>query len=163
MSRNRVLVGIVLGVATTCIAFVGVGCGQVTGLSDDYTFDLADAAGSSDAAAGDAKADGAATGDGATGSGDSGSATCKAQATAYLTTENAGSAVCRTCVANNCCTGVNACSPSSACRNDLKCVLDCSTSDVGRQACVSKCQANQGNGFGAVLQCMQQSCASPCL
>lgn len=162
MSRkDRVLVGMMLGAVSAALGIVG--CGQITGLSDDYTYDLADGATSSDGAAGDAKTDGGTSTDGAVGTGDAGSPTCKTQATAYLTTENAGSVACRTCVANNCCTGVNACSQLSACRNDLKCVLDCSTSDTGRQSCVSKCQANQGNGFGVLYQCMQQNCASPCL
>ena len=137
---------------------VVVGCGQVTGLSDDYTFDLVDAATTSSTDAGDAGRDASTTVD-AGGGVDAGAC----QATAGTTLNNQGGTLqCRTCLANGCCSQVTACWNDSTCRNTLRCVLACSAENQ-RAQCIAKCDGVNAPTFSAMNRCTQQTCNGPCL
>ena len=148
MTTRKLLVA---STTSLVVALLAAGCGQITGLSDDYTFDLEDAA-----------ADGGRDGGGDAATSQDAGPACKSTATNYLNGEGTGSAACRTCVGTSCCVTVNACSQSSECRNDLKCVIACSSSDGARQSCVAKCEGNTHNAFAPLLQCMQQNCTAQC-
>jgi hypothetical protein len=146
-----------------CASLASLACGQVSGLSDDYTFDLVEAG----AASSDAGDSGAADAAAALDSGapvDAGSAQCKAAASRDLANEGVGTVACRTCAADKCCGLIEACLASSGgpgCRNTLKCALACS-SENARTACLAKCDGVQGAAFADVRACLQQGCSAAC-
>ncbi len=134
------------------LATCAAACGQVTGLSNDYVFDLQEDGGGS--ATADAKADTAATGDGAMTDGATDSAvgvdaaTCSsAQAgnTELRLTQFNGSTACKTCLADDCCMDVDSCLNVSECRRALQCRLDCTTmAGTDRHSCFQTCNSNTG-------------------
>lgn len=139
-------------------AVTASGCGQVTGLSDDYTFDLADAAASSSVDAGDAGRDASAASDAGAGV-DAGA--CQSSAATTLNNQG-GTLQCRTCLANGCCNQVEACWSDSTCRNTLRCVLACSAENA-RAQCIAKCDGVNAQTFSAMSRCEQQACNGICL
>jgi len=155
------------GVLAVPLAMVALGaCGQVTGLSDDFVYDLQEDGGS---AAIDAKADTAATGDGAkTDAAMDGpvvtadAATCspaQAGSTELRLTQFNGSMGCKSCLSDDCCMDVDNCLNTSDCRKALQCRLDCTTlTGTDRHTCFQVCNSNTGgnvtpasytNGVGA--------------
>jgi hypothetical protein len=142
----RVLVAVL--VLATCAA----ACGQVTGLSNDYVYDLQEDGGAASAA--DAKADSTAAADGAMTDAAADSpvgvdaAVCSAaQAgnTELRLTQFNGSMGCKTCLADDCCTDVDSCLNVSECRKALSCRLNCTTlSGIDRHTCFQTCASNSG-------------------
>jgi hypothetical protein len=141
-------------------------CGQVTGLSNDYAFDLGDGGGKGNGdAAGDASAsDGAldAAADGA----ETGAKCSTAQTTLASTrlSQLGGTQACRSCLAASCCTDVEPCTSASDCRRHLSCMLDCTPKAADqRPDCFANCTGNvpavYTNGIGA---CSIASCDAHC-
>jgi hypothetical protein len=155
---------------------VGTGaCGQVTGLSNDYLFDLQEDGG----AAGDAKGD-AATTDGPKSDAPSDAPGDTAVDAATCSTGQAGSIelrlmqingamACKDCLANDCCTDVDTCLNVQECRRALSCRLDCTTrSGTDKHDCFNTCNSNSGgnstppsytNGVGACAASCSTTCA----
>jgi hypothetical protein len=159
-------------------AFVmGTGaCGQVTGLSNDYLFDLQEDGGTALDASGDASADGGAKTDAASDASTDGrvdtgaAATCsipQAESTAMRISQLNGADECKACLANDCCTAVDSCLNVSECRRALSCRLDCTTmTGIDRHTCFNACNSNSGgnttpasytSGVGA---CAAAGCAA---
>jgi hypothetical protein len=129
-----------LKAALFCAFVLAVGCAQLTGLSDDYTFDGAEDGGS----------------DGA-----DGSARCNAeQRTAAESTlgANGGEAIsstCKTCMAQSCCAEIAACDRDSTCTASMRCVFGCQQA-ANRVQCARDCRS----AFDTVLgPCLVQHCA----
>jgi hypothetical protein len=148
--------GIVAGVAITLLVALG-SCAQVTGLSDDYRYDLdaatVDGAGG-DAAGGDAASDAAA-------------GQCSSIERTRAGTELAAvsgdllTGQCRTCLANNCCTPIDTCSKNLECQQSMRCVFQCQRENGGgnnKAQCLNNCQNTFARTVGA---CVQASCGSP--
>ena len=148
-------------------------CGQVTGLSNDYLFDLQEDGG----AAGDASGDAAAT-DGSKSDAPTDAANDSADAAKCSSgqagsielrlTQINGATPCKQCLANDCCTDVDSCLDAQDCRRALSCRLDCTDkTGTDRHDCFSACTNGGGNttpasytnGVGA---CSAASCSSTC-
>ena len=153
---------------------VGIGaCGQVTGLSNDYLFDLQEDGGTALDASGDATAEGGSKTDApADAPVDTGpdAATCsfaQAQSTQLRMTQLNGASGCKQCLASDCCTAVDSCLNVSECKRALSCRLDCTTmSGTDRHSCFNACNSNSGgnttpesysSGVGA---CAASACAA---
>lgn len=155
---------------------VGTGaCGQVTGLSNDYVYDLQEDGG---AAAGDASGDAAtadapksdAPTDAPTDTADAAKCSlAQANSTQQRLNQTNGSNACKLCLATACCTDVDSCLNANECKRALSCRLDCTTmTGVDRQDCFTTCNSNSGgnttppaytNGVGA---CSAAACSTPC-
>jgi hypothetical protein len=152
---------IVLGV----LAGGAVACGQVTGLSDDYVYDLA-AEGGATADAGDAsKAD---AGTDATAVPDATTKCSPSQtlkAAQKLSGDN-GAQICKTCLATACCTEVDTCTNNGDCNQVLTCKLDCTTKQASqRSECFRGCTVNGGTPTlftNSVGSCSTASCKQEC-
>jgi len=141
-----------VALAASAFAFA-FGCGQITGLSDDYTFDL-------DASGVDA---------GNPGPNDAGRdvtdagppETCSAQeraAAQAVYAQNAGEAVpaaCRSCLAQSCCEESAACGADEGCAASMKCLFECQRRANPAQ-CSRECRAVFDDVMGA---CVQRSCS----
>lgn len=147
-------------------------CGQVTGLSDDYLFDLTEggAATGGDASGDASKSDAPGTGDAAADARDATARACTVPETTNALQHLqafGGTALCKTCLAGKCCTDVVECAGKSECGRVLGCKLDCTErSGVDRTNCYKSCNNSNGgppmlftNGVGA---CSTASCASDC-
>jgi hypothetical protein len=155
-----VLVALPLALGVSA-ALVASGCGQLTGLSNDYTYDLAEAGDAS----GDGAVDGAAD---AADASDAGKCSAAAAATsAGKLAQAKGSALCEACLANNCCTTVDSCIASS-CKQHLFCVVGCTSIQAAndRTSCLNNCTnggsaatASFTNGVG---QCAGVACKTEC-
>lgn len=124
-------------------ALVVGACGQVTGLSDDYTYDLEGGATGDGASDGATTADGAATGDGASDAARDAANRCTTvqtlKATQTLANYN-GTMTCNTCLARSCCTDVDTCSVNQECDKALGCKLDCTQGPASdRTQCFKSC------------------------
>lgn len=148
-------------------------CGQITGLSDDYQFDLdGSSGGTRQGDGGDASADGAsadASGDAPVDSAD-GAAKCTAaqrESANQRLSAFGGITACKVCLAGSCCTQVDTCSRATDCARVLGCELECTAKlTVERQQCLKSCQNAGGgvpplfaNGVGA---CATTSCTQDC-
>jgi hypothetical protein len=153
------------------VALAVAACGQVTGLSDDYTYDLEAGAAAADGATTDAaKADGA-TGDGATDAGVDATNKCTtAQTVATAKKLNNGfngTQLCKTCLATSCCSDVDTCTANGDCNHVLGCKLDCTEKQAAeRNACFKMCTL-AGNTQSTVFQstvapCAAAACTSQC-
>ena len=147
-------VGVLLPVAS---------CAQITGLSDEYRYDLEAGAGSSedgsavglDASPGDARSDADAR------------AQCSADDRTRTGTQLASasgellSPQCRTCLAASCCAPIDACAKSSDCQASMKCVFQCqkSGSAASKRQCLSDCNVA---AFQRVGSCAESGCAGAC-
>jgi Tfp pilus assembly protein PilW len=144
------------------VALVAGGCGQLTGLSNDYTYDLSEGGDASSDGAVDAAADAADASD---------AGKCSAAAAATTATKLAqtnGSAVCEACLASSCCTSVDSCVAVASCKSHFFCLLDCTSIQAAndRASCVKNC-SNGGssatplftNGVG---QCAGVACKTEC-
>lgn len=149
-------------------------CGQVTGLSNDYLFDLQQDGGGIDANSGDAMAStdgpkGDAITDATADTADA--AKCSAAQAASATvrmSQMTGLAACKQCLANDCCTDVETCTNSSECKRAFSCRLDCTTlTGTDRHDCFNACMNGGGNPTPAswtngVAACSKSSCDSIC-
>ncbi len=136
-------------VAALCVA----ACGQLTGLSDDYAFDLVEGGAKADAVAADAPiadapiADGPVT-DGPTPDAADAGKTCSAgESATALTRLNTfgGTAICKACLAPACCDDVEACFHNPDCNRVLGCKLDCTSRPSSeRQQCLKDCNTAGG-------------------
>lgn len=142
-------------------------CGQVTGLSDDYTYDLEGGA-SADGAAGDATKS-----DGATEAGDAGvDATNKcttAQTVAAAKKLNTGglngTQICKSCLAASCCTDIDTCTTNPDCTRTLGCKLDCTEKQPSeRPGCFKSCSGGTPSTVfqSGIAQCSAGACATQC-
>jgi hypothetical protein len=146
-------------------------CGQVTGLSNDYQFDLVDDGGSSATgdASGDATAsDASSSTDARVDAADAAPKCSTAQTTLANTrlSQFSGTPACKSCLATSCCTDIEPCTSASECKRVLSCRLDCTTKAADqRPDCYSNC--SNGNappalytqGVGA---CSTASCKTQC-
>jgi hypothetical protein len=138
------------------VAVLGLGlvvaCGQVTGLSDDYTYDLGEGGSqSSGGSSGDAAAD------------------ADAGACAASTTLSLGSSTCSQCAAAKCCDKILACEKVTACSTRFTCNLDCtksgsSGSNGALKDCFGNCTDQHQNapGYQVVGTCINTSCSKEC-
>ena len=148
-------------------------CGQVTGLSNDYLFDVQEDGGTALDGGGDATTEGGSRTDAPTDAPvDTGAdaATCsfaQAQSTQLRMTQLSGASGCKQCLANDCCTDVDSCLNTSECKRALSCRLDCTTmTGADRHSCFQACSSNSGgnttpasytSGVGA---CATSACAA---
>jgi hypothetical protein len=168
---------VTFALALPLVLVVGTGaCGQVTGLSNDYVFDLHEDGG---AAAGDAKGDTATT-DGSKSDAPTDAPsdtavdapTCSAGQAGSIElrlTQLGGTTQCKGCLANDCCTDVDSCLNVQECKRALSCRLDCTTrTGTDRHDCFVTCNSNSGgnstppsytNGVGA---CSMAACSTTC-
>jgi hypothetical protein len=147
-------------------------CGQVTGLSNDYVFDLTEDGGGGLDANGDGAPSADAKGDAIAADAADAAPKCSTTqvvtATARMSQMN-GLMACKQCLANSCCTDVDTCANTSDCKRALSCRLDCTTrtNSSDRADCFSTCQNGGGNptpatftsGVGA---CTKASCDATC-
>jgi hypothetical protein len=150
-------------------------CGQVTGLSDDFEFDLVDGGtatvdgGGADGTADAPRSDGSTT-DGSAGDAADASNKCSASDTTAATqrlAEYNGTVVCKACLAPACCTDIDVCFHDENCSRVLGCKLDCTTRSGGeRSQCFKNCNTSGGgvpplytNGIGA---CSTSACNAKC-
>ncbi|WP_146654349.1 hypothetical protein [Labilithrix luteola] len=157
-----------------CTSLLGVGvvgtsaCGQVTGLSDDYTFDL-------DGGDGQGTTIGADGGDGGSdaSSRDSGplaDASSKCQGPTGTNAYNAlsgGAPACQACLAAQCCSEVLSCyaGGGSDCRSRFQCLLQCTDKPTAseRTACFNGCNPLRNDSVSrAMSSCADQSCRQDC-
>jgi hypothetical protein len=136
-----------LGAALLVLTMVS-SCGQVTGLTDDYVYDLDEPD-----AASEGGGDGAGDGGGQCSSGD--------RARALSSIGSAGgqdvSTQCKTCLSESCCSEISACAADDSCDESMKCIFGCQRTG-NRQQCLSSCGPAFVNTVGA---CLQTACTSP--
>lgn len=167
-----VTVALLALVVPLALVFTTGACGQVTGLSNDYLFDLqedgggidanGDAAASADGSKSDAIADAAA---------DRPAPKCsvaQAASAEVRMSQMTGLVTCKACLANSCCTDVETCANVSECRRAFACRLDCTTlTGTDRHDCFNACTNGGGNATPAswtngVAACSKSSCDSIC-
>ena len=146
-------------------------CGQVTGLSDDYLFDLTDGGATKDGAADTATADGSSSTDAAADVQVDAANKCtvaQANNAAQKLDKYNGSMACKTCLAGSCCTDVEACSVANTdCNHVLSCKLDCTDrTGTERTSCFASCN-NSGAAVPAIYtqgvgMCGAGPCATAC-
>lgn len=146
------------------LAFAVLACGQVTGLSDDYQFDLVDGGPSKADGAGDATKVDSPVGDSALDVRPANACTPQATAAA-LAKMSGGTADCKVCLASLCCADVETCASAAECQKVFSCKLDCTDQGDQRAQCLSRC-SNGGPGAQAyasgVGQCGGHSCKTEC-
>jgi hypothetical protein len=127
-------------VSFICAGVIAIGCAQLTGLSDDYTFDAPEDGGGGDAA--------------------DGSSACNADqrgAAPSTLAANGGdgiSSTCKTCMAQSCCVQLAACDRDVTCKASMGCVFACQR-ETNRRECARECRSS----FDTVLgPCLQQHC-----
>jgi hypothetical protein len=145
-------------------------CGQVTGLSDDYTYDLEGGAATADGGGDSAKTDGP-TGDGATDAGFDATNKCTTAQTLAtskkLNNNFNGTQLCKTCLATSCCNDVDTCTATQECNRVLACKLDCTEKQPGeRPACFKACTLGGSTPSpvfqSGVAMCAAAACAREC-
>lgn len=151
-------------VALFVLATAGSSCAQVSGLADDYRYDLVAAAPTLDATADAGEGDATVRADS---SASDARSTCGATERARAATQitSAGgdslSGQCRQCLASNCCAQIGACANNADCEASMKCVFGCQNQNGGGNA-KTQCLANCRTGFfPTVGACIQATCASP--
>lgn len=125
-------------------------CAQVTGLSDEYRYDLGDAASGTDASEVDAGAN----------AGDRCDSTDRTR-TQSMITEAGGERIasrCRSCMAANCCDEIQKCAQTDECTQSMKCVFGCQQSGGGKNQCIKSCNSSFDRLVGA---CLQTHCPVP--
>lgn len=168
-THNTAAITIMLGAALLSTGLAA--CGQITGLSDDYDFDLVAEGGaltdaSSDGAPTDAASDRGATTDAPR---DASNACSTVQTAAALQRldKSGGTTLCKACLAAGCCTDVDACLDNQPCSRVLDCKLGCTTQGANNQAqCFKGCD-NTGGGPPAlytngIAACSAAACKQQC-
>ena len=133
------------------LAMATGGCGQVTGLSDDYVYDLEGGASSGDGGGsgdGATKTDAPTTTESGTDGGVNPINKCSnsqsVRAGQKLAPYN-GTAVCKSCLATSCCNDVETCTANADCNHVFSCKLDCTEkSAADRSQCFKSCSLNGG-------------------
>lgn len=154
-ASDRFAHGGVIAVGALAIVLVS-SCGQITGLSDDYRYDLAEAG---------AEGDGSATAEG--GPRDAGNACdLTERSRAQRTISEAGgetvSQQCRTCMASSCCDRIAECAQSDDCMQAMKCIFNCQKTGGGGGGGKNQCLANCRGTFTTIVgSCVEQECAAP--
>lgn len=111
-----------------------LGCGLITGVSKDYTYDL------------EAGTDGAADGSGGKDASPGvDAATCK-----DVRVSGVGAA-CLSCASQGCCNQLLACAQDSSCGTFLKCLENCKAADV---PCRNQCERESPRAAGAIGSCV---------
>lgn len=151
--------GRALAVASV-IAVVGA-CAQVTGLSDDYRFDLpadgADAASTEDGGTEAGR-------DGSTGDSGGGERCTKNQQAQTQTTfaQSGGDNVplqCKSCLGQGCCDDIKKCADNAQCVDSMKCVFGCQQKNGNAKTqCLSSCKNAFRDFVGA---CVASTCGAP--
>ncbi len=159
MKRRR-LIG--LSVWSAVVALVG--CGQITGLSDTYTY-------------GD---DASVTGDGGAGDGGNGSdgpSTTDAPTTDAKTDAPTAACLtdfqslglqdaptdCKTCIVAHCCTDVTPCAKDSSCKDIMSCIDGCQSKQSGSQekrSCIQNCTQQFNVAYNNLSGCIETDCAT---
>jgi hypothetical protein len=153
-------------VVTLTASIVLVSCGALTGLSDDFRYDLDGGSSGSSGTASDGQAgDGAAAADG----GDDGAASVRQQcntaekqqaSTEMAAVDPLSAGTCRNCLASNCCLDIDRCAKDTKCADSMKCVFQCIRDNGGggaKQVCVNNCDPT----FMATLgSCLRDACGS---
>ena len=163
LTRSRICL-----LALPCV--LAVACGQVTGLSNDYQFDLTDGGTTSGDAAADAHPDSPSSVEAGpdAGSGPKCSTAERTLATANLATiDKNGAPDCRTCLVDACCSDIDTCASApvgttnSECKRALSCRLDCTTrSGSDRTDCLSQCTSPVV--FAKLSVCSSSNCMGTC-
>ena len=165
---------VTFALAVPFVLVVGTGaCGQVTGLSNDYLFDLQEDGAAGDASGDSTTADGAksdAPVDAAADTADAAKCSvAQATSTQVRLAQINGAMACKSCLASDCCTDVDSCLNVQDCKRAVTCRLDCTTmTGVDRHDCFTTCNSNSGgnttpasytSGVGA---CATSSCSTTC-
>jgi hypothetical protein len=161
-------------IRVTALALIGLvsvaACGQVTGLSNDYQYDLEGGA-AADGAADGAKTDGTTTGDGATDAATGTDATNKCSTSQTVKANQRlqqynGTELCKTCLATSCCNDVDTCASNGDCNHVFSCKLDCTEKPpVERTQCFKSCTVNGGPSplyQTTVGACAPAACSTQC-
>jgi hypothetical protein len=164
MARSRRFVrGFILG-STLLVVLAPCSCGQLTGLADDYRYDL-DAGGAPETSAADPSTADASDDAPHDASADSHAPACTAvqtEAAQTALTTNDGSNVpsaCRTCMADSCCTEIQTCAKNANCAASMKCIFDCQQKGGGKAQCLNNC----AKAFATVVgTCVQNDCNADC-
>lgn len=162
--------------ASVALVAAAAACGQVTGLSDDYDFDLvveggvrndaSDGSSGGDAATSDAPTDGSAVSDAPRDATNTCTAGQTATAVQSLNTYN-GTPTCKACLAPACCTDVETCFNNTPCSKALACRLDCTArNSAERTQCFTACD-NVGGGppplyVNGIASCAASACKQQC-
>ena len=146
-------------VPAALVMLLASACGQITGLSDDYHYDLDTAGGG--------QADASAAGDGAADAAPDAGERCTASEGARADraiSEAAGEEVpqqCRTCMASSCCDAISRCAQNADCAQSMKCIFNCQRTGGGgggKNQCLNGCKPTFTMVVGA---CVQDYCAAP--
>ncbi|MDB4935499.1 MAG: hypothetical protein JWP87_2471 [Labilithrix sp.] len=163
-----------LGLPFVLVVGSAAACGQVTGLSNDYEFDLVEGGGADGGAGGDAKLDGPSSDASTTDApgldaADAANKCTTAETATALQRLNTlgGTTSCKTCLAPACCKDIDVCFHNPDCSSVLECKLDCTTrTSAERQQCFKSCNSGGGgvpdlytSGMGA---CAASACKSEC-
>jgi hypothetical protein len=136
-------------------------CAQVTGLSDDYRYDLDAGA---DASNGEASArDGSGDGPAGDARGQCGPSD-RARAATQIDSVNGDDlpASCQTCLAASCCREIDACASGNDCSQAMRCVFQCQRSSgggSGKAQCLANCRPAFQQTVGS---CVAASCSAAC-
>jgi hypothetical protein len=141
----------------TLAVVAAASCAQVTGLSDDYRYDLGQNSGEDGGGSADAGREGAA-----------GQCSAAERTRADLAISGANGdrlpASCRSCLASSCCAPIEQCSGNADCLQAMRCVFNCQrdTGPGGNNNNKAQCLDNCGVLFnGLVGTCLRSSCPSP--
>jgi hypothetical protein len=137
-------------------------CAQVTGLSDDYQYDLVDGSAGQEQDASTTKDGGAQAADaaregGAAGDRCSAAERSEAQATIGQAGGDGIPAQCRMCLATNCCDEIATCGQQDECTQSMKCIFGCQKNG-NKSQCINGCRSTFATKVGS---CIQRYCASP--
>lgn len=135
-------------------------CAGITGLSDDYRFEVPDGGAAVDDGG---SSDAGPTEDGPASSDASGGQCSKeARDEAQATLADAGEPLppsCRDCLADACCVELAACASSPSCAASLRCVLDCQDwPGGGKRQCLDGCGSELFTSLGP---CLDERCPAP--
>jgi hypothetical protein len=163
-------------IASVLAAAAVAACGTITGLSDDYKYDLADGASSGgDGSTPDGAGDGASgdAGSDALPSFDAGGTCNPSQANNFHDYVNGlpGNAECKACIAaSQCCLTVAACQAAGGgnCKNRFECDLECTAQQSAPQrlTCLNTTCPTQdpttSTTWVNVARCVNQDCSTKC-
>jgi hypothetical protein len=166
--RLRVLVA-----GTFTGALLVSACGMVTGLSDDYRYDL-DASSSLPSGDGGTSGDGGKLPDGGNGggprdgSGPDGSSQCgvtdRTTAQTDLTVSGGDQipTLCKNCLTGSCCIQIEGCFQNLECKTAMECVFGCQKDNGGgnKAQCLANCH-NLQTFNDTVATCARNACAAP--
>jgi hypothetical protein len=144
------------------LGLLAAACAQVTGLADDYRYDLADGGRAADGGGGGG-GDG-----GGTDGGDGGPAqqcTTVDRAKAELAMTNAAgdrlTTPCRSCLSTSCCLEIDRCAATADCNQSMRCIFNCQR-ETGGGNNKTQCLGNCGLEFLQLVgPCVEARCDAP--